>query len=236
MLIGPGRDVKPAETPMPPHVDTQPNVSQDAVKAAVERPRKQDAEQQPNHEQVPTAPNHPAFNPQAVVQPHAETTAGSGRSAAGAPEAADTTPVATAPEPPKATGPARDIRLAVAGGEQRVEVKLSDRGGELQVAVRTPDGHLAERLRENLPALSSRLAESGIRAETWHPSASADSDLRQTREVATANSGEQADSQPGHKGREQQDEGEARPPRVTEEIEHKKEKGKEFAWLMSTQA
>jgi hypothetical protein len=137
------------------------------------------------------------------------------------------------PEPPKASAPVREIRLALPGSEQRVEVKLTDRGGEVQVSVRTADGQLADRLRQNLPALTSRLAESGMRAETWHPPASG-SDRREFKEIPTAASSDSSDAQPRQDGRRQDRESEPRQPRVLEQTDRSKEKGKDFTWLMST--
>ena len=81
--------------------------------------------------------------------------------------------IATPPEPaPLWSAPAREIRLQVSGGEQRVDVRLTEHRGEVQVAVRTPDSRLTEALRSDLPALSARLEQNGFRAETWHPAAS----------------------------------------------------------------
>lgn len=76
---------------------------------------------------------------------------------------------APAPEPAAPVSPARDIRLQVAGGDRRVDVRLTERAGEVQVSVRTPDSQLAGALRDDLAVLSARLEQSGFRAETWHP-------------------------------------------------------------------
>jgi hypothetical protein len=119
-------------------------------------------------------------------------------------------------DPAKTPGAARDIRLEVSAGDQRVEVRLTERAGEVHVAVRTPDGHLAGALREDLPALSSRLNESGFRAETWHPGASGDTEWQQN-------------------GREHQHGQQPPPqPRVPQEQPNHTEKGKDFKWFMST--
>jgi hypothetical protein len=37
------------------------------------------------------------------------------------------------------------------------------------VTVRTPDGDLAQSLRQHLPELSDRLAQTGVNSEIWHP-------------------------------------------------------------------
>lgn len=91
------------------------------------------------------------------------------REPANAPAEPHRTPAAQTPEPPPPVSPARDIRLQVTGGERRVEVRLTERAGEVQVSVRTPDSQLAGALRDDLPALSARLQQTGFRAETWHP-------------------------------------------------------------------
>jgi hypothetical protein len=67
------------------------------------------------------------------------------------------------------TSPAREIQLQFHQGDQRLDVRLSERSGEMQVTVRTPDAQLAAALRAGLPALSARLEQTGFRAETWHP-------------------------------------------------------------------
>jgi hypothetical protein len=91
-----------------------------------------------------------------------------GSSAEGASEAVPSPPQAAAAEPATAPrSPAREIRLELAGTERRVEVRLAERAGEVRVAVRTPDGNLAEALRDHLPALSARLEQSGFHADQW---------------------------------------------------------------------
>ena len=136
----------------------------------------------------------------------------------------------TAPDPPRVnSNPARDIRLEVNGGEQRVELRLTERAGEVHVAVRTPDPRLAGQLRENLPVLTSRLEHAGFRTETWHPSASteqaADTGLRNSR--AETAGGEDGTGQ-RRDDPQQPDAREQRKPQTS------KEKGKQFAWLMSS--
>jgi hypothetical protein len=112
---------------------------------------------------------------------------------------------ASAPEPAPAVSPARDIRLQVTGGERRVDVRLTERAGQVQVSVRTPDSQLAGALRDDLPSLSARLEQSGFRAETWHPAGA------RTEPLGAANdsspSGSSAQQQPpGGQGRQQQHE------------------------------
>jgi hypothetical protein len=135
----------------------------------------------------------------------------------------------------KARAPARDIKLEVAGGEQRVEVRLTERGGEVRVAVRTADSHLAGTLRENLPGLSSRLVESGFRAEGWHPAATGTGEWRRASETSAGNLDQNSNPQSGGQdGGQHPDDADSRRPRTPQEQIERKEKGKDFAWLMSS--
>lgn len=68
----------------------------------------------------------------------------------------------------------RDISLKLTNQDQAsVQVRLSERAGELHVSVRTPDAGLTRNLREGLSDLVGRLEQSGYRAETWRPADSA---------------------------------------------------------------
>jgi flagellar hook-length control protein FliK len=132
---------------------------------------------------------------------------------------------------PKPVGALRDIKLHVAGGPQRVEVRLTEHAGQVQVAVRTPDSHLAGTLRENLPTLSARLAENGYRTEAWHPSAAA-AEPRRAAEASQGNLAQDQQQRGRHDG--QQSGEDPRRPKVPEAPIERKQKGKDFAWLMST--
>ena len=81
---------------------------------------------------------------------------------------APASPPPPAPQDPPRSLPVREIRLEVDRGERKVEVQLIERAGDVRVAVRTPDVRLATDIRDNLPALSSRLEQTGYRTETWH--------------------------------------------------------------------
>jgi hypothetical protein len=100
-----------------------------------------------------------------------------------------------------------------------VELHLVEHGGDVHVAVRTPDTHLAGELRDNLPALSSRLEQTGLRPEEWH--------------TATA-SGNDPNGQSRQDARERHGDPEQRPPKPQEEQVDRKQKGKEFSWFMSS--
>jgi hypothetical protein len=144
---------------------------------------------------------------------------------------------AAKPDAVKATG-VHDMKFEVTGGQQRVEVRLSERAGEVKMTVRTADEPLANTLRENLPALSARLAESGFKSEAWHPAASSTDELRHTAESgargASHDTSKDADAQPRQQDREPPDGAAQRRPKSPQEAAPQKEKGKDFSWLISS--
>jgi hypothetical protein len=207
------------------------SAAQEPVRAAAVHARKQESEFAP-HQQRESGTLQTVLHPPIAAQ---ERNPGpsSGRTVEQAGEPAARSAAEPQPEPQKPSGAARDIRLEMTGGDQRVEVKLTERGGEVRVAVRTPDEHLADRLRDNLPSLSSRLAENGIRTETWHPAA-ADGG-RHVNEAPRSQSAEGSGSQSRHnQGGQQERESRPRTPQKSEESDSSKEKERDFAWLMST--
>jgi hypothetical protein len=133
-------------------------------------------------------------------------------------------------DPAPAAAPAREIQLQIQHGEQRVDVRLSERSGEVRVAVRTPDAQLAGALRADLPSLSTRLEQTGFRAETWHPGIFHES----TRHPASA-APAFSDSTGGQNGSRQggQQQPEPRQPRPNAAQTAAKSQRKEFRWLMS---
>ena len=164
------------------------------------------------------------------------------RSAAAEPRPAAVPEPSTDAGPSKPPAAARNIQLDVTGGNRRVEVRLTERGGEVEVAVRTPDAHLASALREDLPALSSRLAESGFRAETWHPaspgaSSGAPSVSGEWHKLAESSPGGALQDPAGRSrqnGGQPHDDSQPRQPHTREPQPDRKDQGKDFAWLMSS--
>lgn len=148
---------------------------------------------------------------------------------AAAPNAPHRVPADLPPETPQPASPARDIRLQV-NGEQRVDVRLTERAGEVQVAVRTQDPRLAGALRDELPALSARLEQSGFRAEAWHPDTQKPEAFLRANE-SHAPGGWSDDRQPGRHGSRQQQESSARQPQPPN---HGDSPPKEFSWLFSS--
>ncbi len=74
-------------------------------------------------------------------------------------------PPEPAPQPAAGKSPVRDIKLGLERGSERVEVRLVDRGGEIHVAVRTPNQRLTHELRRELAALAERLESCGFEGE-----------------------------------------------------------------------
>lgn len=54
---------------------------------------------------------------------------------------------------------------------QRVELRVSQRAGEVRLSVHTPDEGLNRNLRENLSELSGRLSQNNYQSEEWQPRA-----------------------------------------------------------------
>ncbi len=52
---------------------------------------------------------------------------------------------------------------------QRVDVRLTDRGGALQVSVRSADANLTQALQDKMPELTSRLEAQHMNAQVWTP-------------------------------------------------------------------
>jgi len=155
--------------------------------------------------------------------------------------AAAVAPGPAAPQPagpvaaPATTAAAHDIKLQVSGdGEPRVEVRVTERGGDVFVAVRTPDGRLAGELRQDLPALATRLEQSGFHATTWQPAAGERQRLADLQAGAPA---QDSQSQSRQNGREQQrdpQDQKRQGPENPDNPAQAKEQGKDFAWLLSS--
>jgi len=111
---------------------------------------------------------------------------------------------------------------------------VTERGGDVHVAVRTPDSGLAGELREDLPALATRLEQSGFHAATWQPASGADRPHPADAGAATA---KDAQSQYRQDGREQQRhprEQEQQDPENPDNPSAPQAQGKDFAWLLSS--
>jgi hypothetical protein len=66
--------------------------------------------------------------------------------------------------------PVRDIAIRVVDDNARsADVRVSERGGEVKVAVRTADPAVATSLRSDLSDLVQRIERRDVAAEVWHP-------------------------------------------------------------------
>jgi hypothetical protein len=91
------------------------------------------------------------------------------------------TPAVTSTEPPAPLSP-RHIELTVSNDEGHpVDIRISQRGPDVQVTVRTLDGSLAQSLRRHLPELSANLSQHGPREEFFHSAPSQPSETPKGR-------------------------------------------------------
>lgn len=145
-------------------------------------------------------------------------------------------PTAPAPiDPPVPAAAAHDIKLMAGEGDQRVEVSVTERGGDVFVAVRTPDSRLAGEMRQELPALETRLEQSGFHATTWQPAATGERE--RLADPQTGATGQDAQNQSRQNGREQQRDPQEQKPQGPENPDNPaqpKQKGKDFEWLLSS--
>ncbi len=127
---------------------------------------------------------------------------------------------------------AHDIKLELTGTGPRVEVRLVERSGEVHVAVRTPDGRLADAMRDDLPALAARLEQSGFHGNEWRTGAAGGG--QRTLEIDhTGGAAREFQGDPNGRGRQQpgQEKGQERPRPQTPSTSSQ---GKEFSRLISS--
>ncbi len=135
---------------------------------------------------------------------------------------------------PKSAATAHDMRFAMGAGDQRVEVRVAERGGEVHVDVRTPDERLAGSLRDDLPSLTAKLESAGLRAETWHGDSSGGAGRERQQETARSMESQSSQEQPGQDGRRQQDDPPPQRPKESEDSSHPKRDRKDFQWLFTS--
>jgi hypothetical protein len=74
------------------------------------------------------------------------------------------------PTPAPSAGGPQQVQVHVGDGDApRVNLTITERGGEIHVAVRTPDTQLSAEMRRDLNQLIDRLEQSGYTPETWSP-------------------------------------------------------------------
>ena len=117
----------------------------------------------------------PALSAQSAAYQRAETTRPDSARApeqAAAPRAAEPSAAEMDPSAAESANNAqvRDVRMQLTGSEnQRVDVRVLDRGGELRVSVRADDPSLVRSLQDNMADLSTRLDQAHFRSEIWTP-------------------------------------------------------------------
>jgi hypothetical protein len=210
-----GRATRPEEEPQ--HSDPAPALAERGTEAPARQPA---AAAPPDRIVAQAAP------------PPGEKAVEERPSAASAPPAprAERTPEPPLPQPASPAA-ARDIRLELAQGERRVEVRLVDRGGDLHLAVRTPDQRLSGDIRENLPELSARLEHTGFRTEPLHSTPSSGDWSREVGQPAGARN---SDSQAQPDERRGHGDPDRRQAHDFQEQQHRKQKRKDFEWLMAS--
>jgi hypothetical protein len=221
-------------------VTPNPTAKSENVRA-VERGHKPEPAAEPDRDASPTPGNESADTAARVTTVAPEMPARTERAA----EERQATPAPTRPDEPvqaatvrptAAQPAARDIRLELGGTDLRVEVRLEERAGEVRVSVRTPDGVLADKLRDHLPTLSARLEQSGFRADQWRAGDSS-GETRPIEVMRPSGSGvnDERQHQGAHGGEHppQEQSGRQRDPRG-ESQNNRNQKGKGFAWLMSS--
>ncbi|MGA2589763.1 MAG: hypothetical protein ABSH32_07610 [Bryobacteraceae bacterium] len=111
------------------------------------------------------------------------------------------------PEPilPPVQPPSHDVSLRLADGQSSVDIRMTERAGEIRVLVQTPDHELANSLRSELPDLVGKLRQSGFNAETWRPAPLAQTDGgRRSGADSSAGSSQQHSAGARKDGRQQQ--------------------------------
>ncbi|HLK49893.1 MAG TPA: hypothetical protein VKT49_17240 [Bryobacteraceae bacterium] len=124
----------------------------------------------------------------------------------------------------KASGPLKELSIQVGQTQQdRVELRVVDRSGEMQVAVRASNPDVAQGLRQGLSDLVGRLEQNGYRAEGWRPGGSVTGiqgtgESRQ-KEMQFQRDDSQSQSGGSHQGRQQNPQGQGYRPRWVQELE-----------------
>ncbi|MGA3241122.1 MAG: hypothetical protein ABSG03_33060 [Bryobacteraceae bacterium] len=151
------------------------------------------------------------------------------------PAPAEATPEPSTPPAAAAAPVAHDIKLELnVGGGQRVEVRLTDRAGDIHVAVRTPDARLSDAMRADLPALAAKLEQSGFRTDAWQPGSAAGGE-RRTAETGAGNGSQDSQEHAGQNQQQKQDNPQQQQQQKSLiNAPNRKSDRKDFAWLLQT--
>lgn len=151
------------------------------------------------------------------------------------PAPAEAAPEPSTPPAGAAAPVAHDIKLELnVGGGQRVEVRLTDRAGDIHVAVRTPDARLSDAMRADLPALAAKLEQSGFRTDAWQPGSAAGGE-RRTAETGAGNGSQDSQEHAGQNQQQKQDNPQQQQQQKSLiNAPNRKSDRKDFAWLLQT--
>lgn len=93
---------------------------------------------------------------------------------------------------------------AEGSSDERVAIRMVQKGGEIHVSVRAPDTQLAQSLRQDLGKLSDGLDQAGFRTEAWRPAtaaaASSQSNPNPQHESPHGNPGQEWNGRDGRSG------------------------------------
>jgi hypothetical protein len=128
----------------------------------------------------------------------------------------------------------RGIQLQVGSGAGGVAVRVTERAGEVRVEVRTPDSQLTSALRQELPALATRFAESGFHAAIWHPASASTLSPNAADKSASANADGQGGQKQGQQQQQQQQQPPDRRPRQSSPSPDNDTNRKDFQWLFTS--
>ena len=125
----------------------------------------------------------------------------------------------------------REIQLQMGSGAGGVAVRVTERAGEVRVDVRTPDSQLTSALRQEMPTLATRLAESGFHAAIWHPASASTLSPDPAEKSAPVN----GDGQGGQRqGRQPQQRPPDERPRQSSPPPQTNTNRKDFQWLFTS--
>ena len=138
---------------------------------------------------------------------------------------------ASSASPQQPASPVREIAVRVSAPQSpAVDVQLTERAGQVHVAVRTGDGNLQASLRQDLASLVNSLERSGFRAEAFTPregalqsnsiSQTSTQNSRQDSESGSGGRGAQQDLSQNAGGGQQQRQRDPRPRHFIEELEN----------------
>jgi hypothetical protein len=140
---------------------------------------------------------------------------------------------ASTPAHQSAAAPAaHDVKLELNGNGQRVEVRLTERGGDVNIAVRTADQRLSGAMREDLPALAAKLEQSGFHTDVWHQGAAGEP--KRALETSGESASHDSREHTGQDRQQKQESPQQQHSRNAANAAKRKSDRKDFAWLLQT--